>query len=232
MGGEFTYVDLFATKGAEYMLVLAFLALLVPFWQVLNRPVRAGLRAARRLGASIAHWFRLPEGIYYHLGHSWAMPQGEVVRVGVDDFAQRLVGRPQALHLPPVGSRVEQGEVAWRLSVDSKAVDMLSPVTGEVVAVNERVLERPELINQDPYGEGWLLAVKPHNHRANFRNLLRGKVANAWMRVTADALQERMGGELGTVLQDGGLPVTGLARALWLDGWDRMAREFLLTAEG
>lgn len=231
MGGEFTYVDLFATKGAEYMLVLAFLALLVPFWSLLNRPVRAGLSAARRIGASIAHWFRLPEGFYYHPGHSWALPQGEVVRVGVDDFAQRLVGRPERLDLPPVGSRVEQGEVAWRLQVDSKAVDMVCPVSGQVVAVNERVLERPELVNQDPYGEGWLLAVKPHNPRATLRNLLQGRVARAWMALSADALRERMGGELGAVLQDGGLPVSGLARALQPEGWDRLAREFLLTAD-
>jgi len=228
----FTYVDLFATKGIEYLLVIAFLLVLAPFWRFLRVPARTGIEAVRRAMASVAQWFSLPEGLHYHQGHSWVMPQGaELVKVGVDDFAQRLVGRSNKISLPKVGARMEQGDVGWKLGIDSKTIDMLSPVTGDVVAVNKDIAKNPDLINQDPYGKGWLMMVKPDNKRATVKNLLTGKLATAWMEKTADELRERMGGELGVVYQDGGLPVSGIAKALSPDKWDKMASEFLLTQE-
>jgi glycine cleavage system H protein len=108
---------------------------------------------------------------------------------------------------------------------------MLSPVSGDVVAVNKDIVKNPDLINQDPYGKGWLMMVKPDNKRATVKNLLTGKVATAWMDKTADELREKMGGELGDVYQDGGLPVSGIAKALSPDAWDKIASEFLLTHE-
>jgi glycine cleavage system H protein len=228
----FTYVDIFATKGIEYLLVIGFLLVLTPFWRILRVPARTGIEAVRRAMASVAQWFSLPEGLFYHQGHSWLMPQGaELVKVGVDDFAQKLVGRSNKIDLPRVGSRIEQGAVGWKLDIGKKNIDMLSPVTGDVVAVNKDIAKNPDLINQDPYGKGWLMMVKPDNKRATVKNLLTGKVATAWMDKTADTLRERMGGELGVVSQDGGLPVSGIAKALSPDAWDKIASEFLLTQE-
>jgi glycine cleavage system H protein len=228
----FTYVDLFATKGIEYLLVIGFLLAITPFWRFLRVPARAGIEAVRRAVASVAQWFSLPEGLFYHQGHTWVMPQGaELVKVGVDDFAQRLVGKSNKVDLPQIGSRIEQGNVGWKLGIDSKTIDMLSPVTGDVVAVNKDIVKNPDLINDDPYGKGWLMMVKPDNKRATVKNLLTGKLATAWMEKTADELRERMGGEVGVVYQDGGLPVSGIAKALSPDAWDKMASEFLLTQE-
>jgi glycine cleavage system H protein len=87
----FTYVDIFATKGIEYLLVIGFLLAVVPFWRILRVPARTGIEAVRKAMASVAQWFSLPEGLFYHQGHSWLMPQGaELVKVGVDDFAQKV----------------------------------------------------------------------------------------------------------------------------------------------
>src|SRR4030043_59146 len=226
----FTYVDIFATKGIEYLLVIGFLLALTPFWRILRVPARTGIEAARRAMASVAQWFSLPEGLFYLQGHTGLCPQGaELVMLGVDDFAQKLVGRSNKISLPRVGSRIEQGEVGRKLDVGKKNIDMLSPVSGDVVAVNKDIVKNPDLINQDPYGKGWLIMVKPDNKRATVKNLLTGKVATAWMDKTADELREKMGGELGTVYQDGGLPVSGIAKALSPDAWDKIASEFLLT---
>jgi glycine cleavage system H protein len=228
----FTYVDLFATKGIEYLLVIGFLLALTPFWRILRAPARAGIEAVRRAIASVAQWFSLPEGLFYHQGHSWLTPQGaELVKVGVDDFAQKLVGRSDRISLPKVGSRIEQGEIGWKLDVGKKNIGMLSPVSGNVVAVNKDIAANPDLINQDPYGKGWLMMVKPDNKGATVKNLLTGKVATAWMDKTADELRAKMGDELGTVYQDGGIPVSGIAKALSPDSWDKVASEFLLTHE-
>lgn len=226
------YVDLFATKGLEYILVIGFLVTLVVFWRFLNRPTRAvsALRAvSERRGAPLG-WFLLREGIYYHQGHSWAMPErDDVVRVGMDDFAQKLVGRTQAVKLPPIGARIGQGEKGWELLVDSKSIAMLSPVNGVVIAVNEEIIRAPEVINQDPYERGWLLKVKASKMKTDFKNLLHGKLAGAWIEETVDALRARMAGDLGVVLQEGGIPVVGMAKSISPEKWDEIASEFLLT---
>lgn len=228
----FTYVDIFATKGTEYLLVIAFLIALTPFWRILRVPARRGIEAVRRAMAAVAQWFTLPDGLFYHQGHSWLAPQeGEIVKVGIDDFAQKLIGRTNQVVLPKVGQRIEQGEVGWGLDVGGKRLQMLSPVSGQVVAINREVLKNPDLINQDPYGKGWLMMVKPDNKRATVKNLLSGRLAAAWMDKTAEALRDRIGGELGAVYQDGGIPITGIAKALSPDAWDRIASEFLLTHE-
>jgi len=222
------YVDIFATKGIEYLMVIGFLMMLVIFWRVLARTPRAVAVPAH--GARPAAWFEFADGFFYHQGHTWAVPEDDqVVRVGLDDFAQKLVGVPQRVNVPSVGSRVEQGEKGVQLSVDTKSIDLLSPVGGEVLAVNDELLRSPGLVNEDPYGAGWLFKVRVPRLEANLRNLLSGRLARVWMDGTVTSLKRKMEGELGPVLQDGGLPVTGIAKDLSPDQWEDIAAEFLHT---
>lgn len=227
----FRYVDLFATKHFEYLLVIAFLALLVLFWRFMQKPAGNMLQTAGAPTASPAQWFELPAGLYYHQGHSWAMPDGNFVKVGIDDFAQKIMGHINAVDVPPVGTPIRQGGAGWNFHVDSKTISMLSPVGGEVAEINKTVFEDPTIINQDPYGEGWLMRIKPADRDANFKNLLTHALAQAWTGMSADALMERMTGELGMVYQDGGTPVAGIARILDPDDWDGLVKQFLLTDE-
>jgi glycine cleavage system H lipoate-binding protein len=225
-------IEPFATKGAEYLWVILFLAALVAFTRALLGRVRPapGLPYAALAASAPSRWFDLPGEVYYHPGHGWALPEGgDVVRIGVDDFAQKLLGRPNAIGLPEVGARLEQGERGWRIEVDAEPFDLLAPVGGEVVARNEAVLRDPELINRDPYGEGWLLEVRGPKVTAGLRTLLRGDLARAWLSLAERALFERMPSEVGLVMQDGGIPVSGIARALSPREWERIAGEFLLT---
>lgn len=231
-----TYVDLFATKGIEYLLVIGFLTALVFFWRFLNgatqrpRPATAPARSAAAGGS----WFELPaRGVLCHQGHCWARPEpdGSTFAVGIDDFAQKLLGRLQTVVLPRVGQRIRQGEQGWQVEVDSTPIDLLAPVGGEVVEWNHEVLRRPELVNEDPYGRGWLMKVRVPRVKRNVSNLLGGSLALAWMEQAAQSLRRRMSGQLGEVLQDGGVPVVGIAKNLSPDKWDELAREFLLTGE-
>jgi glycine cleavage system H lipoate-binding protein len=222
------YVDLFATKGLEYILVIAFLATLVVFWRFLNR--QRGPAPTNPVRRPRVEWFTLGDNLYYHQGHSWAKPEGaNAVRVGIDDFAQKLVGKIDSVVLPPIGTRLSQGDVGWKFRVGSKLIELLSPVEGEVVAINEEATMSPELLNRDPYGRGWLVLVKISSLKSNLRNLLSGALAGAWMEQTVEQLRRRMSGNLGVVLQDGGVPVEGIAKSLSRDQWDEVVREFLLT---
>jgi glycine cleavage system H lipoate-binding protein len=231
---EYFGLELFATKGIEYIIVIGYLLFLVPVGLVLSRagvgPALAG--TAARVGQAIRSWFHVPEGYHFHPGHSWAIPDGEdILKVGIDDFAQKLLGKLDAVVLPEPGARVESGEAGWQVDVDARRFDMLCPVRGEVVAVNEELLKSPQLVSDDPYGRGWLMKVRVPRMRTALRNLMSGSLVGIWIDETMDALQQRMHGSLGVVLQDGGLPVSGFARELSPEAWDEIVEEFLLTSE-
>ncbi len=227
----FSYVDIFATKHIEYLLVIGFLLLFILFWRYLNKPVRVAIEATERVIPSIREWFRLPETLYYHLGHSWALPEGQSsVKVGIDDFAQKLVGKIDEIKLPKVGETIHQGDKGWVLKVDSKMIDMLSPVDGKVVAINEEVLQSPERINKDPY-DHWLIKVEAPRFSVNKRNLLQGALAKKWMEEVWENLLSRMNYNLGLVYQDGGLLVDGMAKSLDREKWDEVIKDFFLVSE-
>jgi len=236
-------MDFLPTKGIEYLMVIGYLLVLIPFWFVLQggrrrQPAPAPVRTAPLAGLDqgLRGWFRVPEGVHFHQGHTWAVPEeGGVFKVGLDDFAQRLVGPPDRLRLPEVGAALEEGERGWSLGVGDRTVDLLSPVQGEVVAVNREAIENPALLSDDPYGRGWLMKVKAPRPAAALNNLLPWRLAKVWMEDAADRLSAAMspplGAELGRVLQDGGIPVAGLARQIDPEHWDRLAAELLLTGE-
>jgi glycine cleavage system H lipoate-binding protein len=224
----FSYVDIYATKGIEYLIVIGFLFAVMLFWRYLWIPGRE--IAEEMVPLDIVEWFRVPEGYYYHQGHSWMRKEEEdLVTVGLDDFAQKFVGRTDSFWLPEAGSKLSQGDIGWSFSVDKKFIDMLSPVDGEVVEVNREVADFPEIVNQDPYGRGWLMKVRASKLPSNTRNLLSGNTAKSWMEGIVDNLRMIIGGKLGPVYHDGGLPVSGIARALNGEGWHELVEEFFLT---
>ncbi len=227
----FSYVDIFATKHIEYLLVIGFLLLFTFFWRFLSRPARRVFEAAEKFIPVVNEWFRLPEEIYYHLGHSWAAPEGKnLVKVGVDDFAQKLVGKINAIQVPGIGSTINQGDKGWTLEVDSKTIDMLSPVDGKVVAINEKIVNSPENINKYPY-VSWLMKVESPRFSVNKKQLVSGTLAKKWMEEVRENLLSKMSYNVGLVYQDGGLLVDGMARSLDKDKWDEIVRDFFLVSE-
>lgn len=227
----FSYVDIFATKHIEYLLVIGFLLLFIPFWKLLNKPARAVIETAERVIPAMSEWFRLPEKVYYHPGHSWAIPENNhLVKIGLNDFAQKLVGKINAIRLPAPGSALHQGDKGWALEVDSKTIEMLSPVNGKVVAINEELIRSPEKINQDPYNS-WLMEVEAPRFSVDKKQLLSGTLAQKWMEEVRENLMSRMNYNLGLVYQDGGLLVDGMAKSLDKDHWDEMVKDYFLVAE-
>lgn len=222
--------DIFATKGLEYLLVIAYLALLAGVFRFLATPRRP---SPPRAADGHGEWTAIPDGFAFHPGHAWVLPEGaDVVRVGVDEFALRLVGRATAVALPAVGDRLRQGEPGWTMEVESKKIPVLAPVDGRVVEVNHEVRESPGLLSDQPYHGGWLLKVRVRNARAAVKSLLSGRLARAWIDEKIERLRRMQAGGLGVVMPDGGVPVHGFARALAPEHWDDVARELLLTGDG
>lgn len=224
-------MDFMPTKGVEYLIILAYLALLVPFWFLLSRlgrtarPARVAAHVARPAG-----WFELPPGFHFHRGHTWARPDEDgSIRVGMDDFAQRLLGVPEAYVLPAPGTRLSVGGPGWHARIDGRDVPLLSPVEGVVTEVNPEVQSRPDSVARDPYGQGWLLKLRSAAPDRALANLMPLEVARGWMEAITGQVSRLAGPELGTVLQDGGRPVSGFVRHLAGDRWPELAAELLLT---
>ncbi|MBI3932047.1 MAG: glycine cleavage system protein H [Acidobacteria bacterium] len=174
--------------------------------------------------------YQLPEALHYHRGHTWARAvDPDTVVVGLDDFARRLVGPARSVRTPAVGDWLEQGETAFGVAMDGRAADLVSPIDGEVLAVNPELARSPGLATDEPYGRGWILEVRPSHLAANLRNLLSGRLARRWTEDAREALDLRLMALSGSVLQDGGEPVADFARHLPAEDWKRLVREFLLT---
>jgi glycine cleavage system H lipoate-binding protein len=174
--------------------------------------------------------FQVRENLRYHPGHTWALSESpNMVRVGMDDFACKLVGKIESITLPQRGRWIRQGQKVWTIFRDGKSVDMVSPIEGTVADVNEAVLQDPELARKDPYGEGWLLAVHSPDAKTNFRNLLGGTVARRWTEEAALQLQKKMPITLGALAQDGGVAMDNLTAHLSDQDWAELAKEFFLS---
>jgi glycine cleavage system H lipoate-binding protein len=174
--------------------------------------------------------YSLAEGHYYHRGHSWAMiDYGARIRVGIDDFVTRLFGPNKKLELPSLGDKVVQNETGWALKRDNHQAEMLSPVQGVVTAVNQKVLQTPELMHRYPYEMGWLFIVEPTKMKKNLKDLMAGQESVDWMENEATRLRDLVAEQYGASASAGGFPVDDIYGNLPEVAWDRLVHEFLLT---
>ncbi len=102
----------------------------------------------------------IPANLLYTKSHEWAKIEGDTATVGVTQFAQEQLGDLTFVDLPKVGDQVTAGSEMGSVESVKAASELYSPVTGEVVAVNEDLVSAPEKVNQDPYGAGWMIKVK------------------------------------------------------------------------
>ena len=102
-----------------------------------------------------------PEDLQYTRQHEWIRSTGDMLRVGVTDYAQEALGDIVFVTLPEVGAQVTAGEPCGEVESTKSVSDIYAPVTGTIVARNEALDASPELINSDPYGEGWMIDIRP-----------------------------------------------------------------------
>lgn len=102
-----------------------------------------------------------PSELLYSRGHLWVRPgQGQGVTVGITDFAQDQLGRLVYVDLPRVGQTISAGQEMGAVESAKSVSDLISPVSGQVTAINEALADNPTLMNDDPYGQGWLAVVE------------------------------------------------------------------------
>lgn len=176
-----------------------------------------------------ASGFSVARDHYYHIGHTWARVEyGGRVRVGIDDFAMRLLGPQDKIKLPRLGTAVEQNRPQATLVRGTNEAETKSPLDGTVIAVNPKIVGNAERANASPYAEGWLMVIEPKNLRKSLKNLLYGVESLAWTDDEAGRLTTLLDEEGGfRMAATGGEAVNDIYGAVPEIGWDRLVDTFL-----
>ncbi len=109
----------------------------------------------------------VPKALKYSRSHEWVRKDEEFVTIGITDHAQTMLGDLVYVELPEIESSFESGQECAVVESVKAAADVYCPVSGEVIEVNEALLEHPQLVNEDPYGKGWLFRIRPFEGDAN-----------------------------------------------------------------
>jgi len=174
--------------------------------------------------------FKLPHGYYLHRGHTWVkIEEGSTVRVGLDDFALRLLGPLDRVEAPLMGKQVEQDRDDILLSRSSNTARVQSPISGVVTDINPELREKGNLANQDPYTRGWVMRLHSDNLRADLKNLMIGEQAGEYLDDEIDRLYRVIEEEAGPLVADGGYLGDDIFGNLPKTSWQKLTRLFLHT---
>jgi glycine cleavage system H protein len=124
--------------------------------------------------------YDVPEGLYYTKDFSWIKIEDQKVRVGITDYAQKVLREIVYAELPDRETKVKQNEPYGTLESVKAVSDLIAPVSGEIEEVNKEVLSHPENLNESPYGNAWLLVIKPFNLQVELANLMDFNTAIEW----------------------------------------------------
>jgi glycine cleavage system H protein len=122
--------------------------------------------------AKILDRFEFPKGLYYSADHLWAKKEDGSVRVGATDMAQQAAGPLLFVRIMPKGRQVESGKPLGTIETGKWVGPLKSPLSGTIVEVNEALKTQPKLLNEDPYGKGWLVVLQPSKLDDELKNLM------------------------------------------------------------
>ena len=121
--------------------------------------------------------YNFPDELYYHKDHAWVNVEADrTVRVGMDDFYQKSAGDTTYIDLPFEGDEVSQGETCGKIQSAKWVGKFVSPISGEIIKVNNELEDDCTLINKSPYEKGWIMIVKPSNLEEELKHLFHGFV--------------------------------------------------------
>ena len=124
--------------------------------------------------------YEVPEGLYFSKDFEWIKVEGDKIRMGITDYAQKSLREIVYAELPSVGTEVKQNEPYGTLESVKAVSDLVSAVSGTIQEVNDEAQSKPESLNEDPYGKAWLIVVKPSNLQAELANLMDFDKAVEW----------------------------------------------------
>ena len=233
---EFTKVDIFDTKGTEYLFVIAYLLIMIAFWRLIKNPaVVSGIKKA--ISTISAGVLRIPQGIFFNRNHTWAyLSETGEAKVGLDDFIQHITGKVHLTNLREPGDIIAKGDLLTVIDQGGKQLKVYSPITGKITNTNEVITDDPELINEDPYDQGWLYKIKPKNWKKDTSSFMLADEAVEWSEkelarfkdfLMYGAMRKYSPETSMVMLQDGGEIRDNVLSDLPVEVWDEFQQEFL-----
>lgn len=229
----FSYYNIFDTKGIEYLAVIAFLLLLIPFWLALNKQVQIKDQFRKMLGVLSANNLKVPQGIFYSKNHTWAyLEKSGTAKIGLDDLLVHITGEVRINQLKNVGDDIGKGELLAEIDQNGKSLRIFSPISGKVLDMNPALNVDHGLLNEDPYGKGWIYSIKPSNWLAEIPSFYLADEATDWLKKELERYKDFLAINLRKyspetsliILQDGGElsenSLSGLPNGLWQDFQD------------
>lgn len=232
----FSYTDIFETKGIEYLIIIGFLFLIIPFWYFLTRPAASEAVVKKAAGVLSVSSLKIPMGIFFSRNHTWAyLESSGMAKTGLDDFLIRVAGPVRVNFLKKEGETVRKGQPVAELVHDGKTLKVLSPLSGSIGEVNPMLNET--LADGDLIETSWFYRIKPSDWKGETsRFYLAGEAAD-WFRGEIERFKELMSeyrteyipGNAFPVMQDGGeLKDTGL-KDLPEQAWHTFEKSFLTS---
>jgi len=226
----FTYYNMFDTKGIEYLIIIAFLILLIPFALILNRRVNLKHQVHKAMGFLSSAFLRIPQGILFSRNHTWThLSKNGEASVGLDDLLLHLTGEVSLRYLKNPGDQINRGEAMVELIGDGKRLTVFSPISGEITGLNSAIQEDSWQMNEDPYDQGWIYQIKPSNWKEETGSLLIADKATMWTHRELDRFKDFLSSAWPrhdldaspVMMQEGGElqdhVMAGLPEGLWRD---------------
>jgi glycine cleavage system H protein len=232
----FTYHNIFQTKGIEYIVIIIFLILLVPFWIIINK--RAQIKNSIRSAFSFLtkDGINVPKGIFFSKNHTWThLERSGQAKVGVNDLLVRLTGDVHLQFIKNPDDEVNKGDLIASIKQDGKSLKLYSPISGTVTHTNALCHETPGVLNEDPYGKGWIYEIRPTNWVDETKSYYLADDAFNWASSELQRFKDFFAGTMARqtsmpeniILQDGGELRNNTLSELPVEVWIEFQEEFL-----
>ncbi|HTR82296.1 MAG TPA: hypothetical protein VMM58_11760 [Bacteroidota bacterium] len=176
---------------------------------------------------------RVPSGIFFAPSHTWLtlFPSGNV-RIGIDDFILRMMHTPAIVPLKEAGMSIRKGEPLFQLKEGEQALTARSPIDADIVAMNDRIQDQPEVLKEALFSDGWAYTLKPKKV-SDLNGMLLGEKSRAWVQQEVGRLRDFLAGFAPNaalspaLLQDGGMPVEGALKSMTDEQCKQFEQQFL-----
>jgi len=233
---NFTRVDIYDTKGIEYLFVIAYLLVLIIFWNIAKNPqiitqIKEGIRTIS------ANLLRIPQGIFFNRFHTWThLGESGEAKVGLDDFLQHITGKIKFSNLKNPGEMIAKGDLLTMIDQEGKQLKVYSPISGKILTTNSILNENREIVYNRPYDKGWIYKIKPSDWVKETRSYLLAEEATAWSTkelarfkdfLTGGPMRRYSSEPSMIILQDGGEIRENVLSELPHEVWENFQDEFL-----